>query len=379
MAFLRFTTALLSKFLASPFRSASARAFRSTTAASSSPRDGADDGPTATQNASDHYDNVADFSSFVHGLSTEDQVKIFGRPSNELKDMLFVAGYKANLEVKRRVIARKPPANLDICEMFEWNPFQVAGKSDSFQWKFDEEDGSLCLQIDVPGAAAGDVKVELEDGVVSFTAQEKGRRIPGARKYSGYLPFAAGKYRIEEATVTVKYGVLKIIIPRIFKEQGLHKERSKPQVELERSNDELLVFGQPEPFDEDEEFKDCEKDLYTKVELPLEVFNENVKLWVNYSSMYLTGIDLKREVYHFFNYDEDDTSILNWKFMLVLAVKEKDNSSSGEGVMFTRVELPGPYKEIAKLWVRSDRIYVTVRETKDRREGTIDLDLTKTE
>ncbi|KAJ4837487.1 hypothetical protein Tsubulata_041972 [Turnera subulata] len=184
MAFLKSTTTLLSKFLASssssspsPFRSASARAFRST--AASSTRDGADDGPT-TKNADeeDHYDNVADFASFFHGLSPEAQA-----------------------------------ANVYHCERFEWNPFLVAGKSGAFHWKKDEEGGTLCFRIDVPGVASGDVEVELEEDLVRFRAQEKGRRGPGARKYSGYLPFG-GKYRIDQAKVSVKYGVLKITIPK---------------------------------------------------------------------------------------------------------------------------------------------------------------------
>ncbi|KAJ4833733.1 hypothetical protein Tsubulata_036342 [Turnera subulata] len=136
-----------------------------------------------------------------------------------------------------------------------------------------------------------------------------------------------------------------------------------------------MVFGQPQPFDEEAEFEDGEMEKYTRVKIPGVVFEENVKLWVNYDAMYLTGVAMKMEAStseggrgamtpytpYAFNIGRD-ASMLNGSCLLHLFVKKgaynHDNCSEEED-LYTRVELPGAYKESVKLWVRSDHIYAS--------------------
>ncbi|KAJ4837490.1 hypothetical protein Tsubulata_041975 [Turnera subulata] len=73
--------------------------------------------------------------------------------------------------------------------------------------------------------------------------------------------------------------------------QAFYFDKTKP---LEYQANQM-VFGQPQPFDEEAEFEDGEMEKYTRVKIPGVVFEENVKLWVNYDAMYLTGVAMKME------------------------------------------------------------------------------------
>ncbi|KAJ4835559.1 hypothetical protein Tsubulata_049910 [Turnera subulata] len=171
-------------------------------------------------------------------------------------------------------------------------------------------------------------------------------------------------------------------LPAVSPESGSSSGHSNPNAS------EPLILGQPEPFNVHGVFKKGERIKYHKVTLPGDL-EKNVKLWVRYDKLYLTGIETKKEVFkskdtrggvkqHFFNHGPG-ASMYNGIFILTLAMLKKpssgqaattttttNNNSSDEAaaLYYTKVGLPGIYGESVKMWVRSGEVIVNCRDVK---------------
>ncbi|KAJ4826123.1 hypothetical protein Tsubulata_049735 [Turnera subulata] len=133
---------------------------------------------------------------------------------------------------------------------------------------------------------------------------------------------------------------------------------------------EVLVIGRPQPFTGNNIFEKGERAKYTRVNLP-GLFKKQVKLWVNYGDMDLCVVESKGLTFNAADaatiirkLEEEVTNLFNKftgvMFDLELITKEKKkpsaHSSGEESVLYRKVELPGIYGKVVKLWVKSDSI-----------------------
>ncbi|KAJ4834869.1 hypothetical protein Tsubulata_039985 [Turnera subulata] len=138
------------------------------------------------------------------------------------------------------------------------------------------------------------------------------------------------------------------------------------------SRSEVMVLGQPQPFTGHNIFEKGERSKYTQVKLP-GLFKKRMKLWVNYSEMYLSVEEVKvGTATNTRNVNERLTNlfykcngILFELKILIAEEKEKPSAhSSVESALYTKVELPGIYGKAVKLWVKSGSVLLIGEEFK---------------
>ena len=119
-------------------------------------------------------------------------------------------------------------------EMFGDEPFFERGisKKEANLMKTDvkEKDGNYILEIDVPGYSKEDIKIELENGYLTVTAEKeenkdeedkKSRYIHKERFYGkcSRSYYAGDNVKEEDIKATFKNGILKIEFPKEKKEE----------------------------------------------------------------------------------------------------------------------------------------------------------------
>lgn len=100
-------------------------------------------------------------------------------------------------------------------------------------WDVREDDEALYLRIDMPGLGKDDVRVSMEQTTLIIReeskkegSEEEDEEEENARRYSIRLDLPPDTYKIDQIKAEMKNGVLKLVVPK------LHKEERKDVVEV---------------------------------------------------------------------------------------------------------------------------------------------------
>ena len=89
-------------------------------------------------------------------------------------------------------------------------------------WDAKETKDSLLLRLDMPGLGKEDVKISVEQNTLTIKgegAKESEEVEEGGRKFSSRIDLPEKLYKIDQIKAEMKNGVLKVIVPKMKKEE----------------------------------------------------------------------------------------------------------------------------------------------------------------
>ncbi|XP_030524806.1 small heat shock protein, chloroplastic-like [Rhodamnia argentea] len=115
---------------------------------------------------------------------------------------------------------------LNLMDQLAENPFFAAsrgvGATGSRRgWDVKEDDNALSLRMDMPGLSKKDVKVSVEQNILTIKGEaekESGEEESG-RRYSSRLDLPPNLYKLGEIKAEMKNGVLKVVVPKVKEDE----------------------------------------------------------------------------------------------------------------------------------------------------------------
>ncbi|WJX49742.1 Heat shock 22 kDa protein, mitochondrial [Trifolium repens] len=89
-------------------------------------------------------------------------------------------------------------------------------------WDAKETEDALHLRVDMPGLSKEDVKISVEQNTLTIKgegAKESEEEEEGVRRFSSRIDLPEKLYKIDQIKAEMKNGVLKVIVPKMMKEE----------------------------------------------------------------------------------------------------------------------------------------------------------------
>lgn len=115
---------------------------------------------------------------------------------------------------------------LNLMDQFMDNPYLAAsrgvGAAGSRRgWDVKEIDDALLLRMDMPGLDKADVKISVEQNILTVKGEGKDSEDEedGGRRFSTRLELPPSIYKTDSIRAEMKNGVLKVVVPKVKEEE----------------------------------------------------------------------------------------------------------------------------------------------------------------
>lgn len=115
---------------------------------------------------------------------------------------------------------------LNLMDQFMENPYISAsrgiGAGIRRGWDAKETEDGLVLRVDMPGLGKEDVKVSVEQNMLTIKGEggkESEDDEEGARRYSSRIDLPEKLYKVDQIKAEMKNGVLKVVVPKMKEEE----------------------------------------------------------------------------------------------------------------------------------------------------------------